>query len=335
MQENVLLSEYTTFRVGGPARYFFSVSSEDDLKMTSLFIKEKNCPYFFLGGGSNVLFQDSGFQGVVLNNNLKGIEYEETADGVCAIVASGEEWDSFVEETVDRGLYGLENLSGIPGTVGGSPIQNIGAYGVEVSETIDWVEVIDIDTLKARRISNKECEFGYRASIFKNRATKDQFITKVCFKLKKDGVLRIDYKDIALAIERGELRANDQKELRKVILNIRSKKFPNLAEFGTAGSFFKNPIVSKKVYDDLKSVYHALPMYPVSESAVKIPIAWFIEYFGWKGKCMGNVCTYKQHSLVVVQKNATQKEIVSFVEAVAKEIKEKTNIDIVPEVTLV
>jgi UDP-N-acetylmuramate dehydrogenase len=334
---NVPLAPLTTMHVGGPARYFTCVRTLSELKEAFLFSQKHNLSVFILGGGSNILVGDGGYDGVVVKIELSGVEFFEKENGfIEVVVGAGECWDDFVNETVRRGFYGLENLSGIPGTVGAAPIQNIGAYGVEVKNSILWVEVFDPKDAESKVIQNNECDFAYRDSFFKTSKGKHLVVTKVCFCLERDGILNTAYKDIQGYFQRGGGGRPTLRSIRKAILSIRSKKFPNIQKVGTAGSFFKNPIVSEEKACVLSEQFPDMPQFPVS-LGVKIPIAWILDHaLSWKGKREGAIGVYPNHSLVLVNYGGgTVADIESFARKIQTDVKEKVGIDIEREVTTV
>lgn len=355
LEENKELADLTTFKIGGPARYFATVSSVEDLKQALTFAQEKDLRIFVLGGGSNIVMPDDGFDGLVIRNEISGITAESDGERVHVIAGAGEGWDTLVEYTVNAGLYGIENLSGIPGSVGASPIQNIGAYGSEVKDTILWVDTINRETLEEKRFSNEECQFGYRDSFFKTEEGKGYIVTQVCFVLKKEGDINASYKDLVLYMEERGIESPTLKEMREAVLEIRAGKFPDLEQIGTAGSFFKNPIVSNKKYQELLEKYPDLPGYPVEEAKsskagspdaprkgafrghTKLSCAWILDHIlGVKGQYEGPVGFFEKQPLVVVNTGgATAEEIKAFSQKAINEIKEKLDIDIEREVTIV
>ena len=278
------------------------------------------------------MINDEGYKGLVIKIDIKGVTGLK--------VGAGENWDDFVSQCVKNGLYGIENLSGIPGTVGASLVQNIGAYGVEVKDVIESVEVFDTETLTTKILSNKDCNFGYRDSIFKKPKGKKYIITYVTFKLKKEGKLNIEYKDVKnYFIEKGIIPT--LQEVRKTILEIRKGKFPDLSKYGTAGSFFKNPIIKKEQYEKLLKEYPSIPHYEIytasggiDELNMKIPLAWILDNVcNIKGIRKGNVGVYEKQPLVLVNwGGATAQEVKKYAEEITILVKQKTGIDIEPEV---
>jgi UDP-N-acetylmuramate dehydrogenase len=336
IQEYIPLSEHTTLHLGGPARYFISATNTQELREALSYARENSLPIYILGGGSNILFPDEGWNGLVIHIALLGRDYEEDSKGdVRVTVQAGEQWDQLVEETVAQGLWGIENLSRIPGTVGAAPVQNIGAYGVEVKDVIEWVEVLDIHNGDLHIISKDECAFGYRDSIFKHRGGRDYIITRVAMRLSAHPKPNLEYKDLQEYF--GQRTDVSVSEVRNAINEIREKKYPSMTKVGSAGSFFKNPIVTKILFNEIVTWLDApVPYYKVDDENVKIPVAWLLERFGWKGKRVGNVGSWNTHPLFFVHYGGgTSEELIAFAEKVMNDVKEKTNIDLVPEIDIV
>jgi UDP-N-acetylmuramate dehydrogenase len=334
IEENISLADMTTFKVGGYARYFCVARDLDDLKEALAFAEEKKMPVTILGGGSNILVNEQGFDGLVVKMEMKGIKF--FPDGEAEAFA-GENWDDFVKSSVSEGYWGLENLSGIPGTVGGSPVQNIGAYGVEISSVIDFVEVYDSNKGALRKLSVVECEFGYRDSMFKKPQGKDLVILYVRFKLSKKPSPVLGYKDLISYFSMPNAPEPTLENIRKAVLEVRAKKFPSLDEFGTAGSFFKNPIIKEEDYKRLCAQYPELPGFPAGSGLVKISLAWVLDnVLGFKGKKEGHVSLFEKQPLVlVVDKNASSEDVVRFSDEIAKAVFDKTGIKIEREVRMV
>ncbi len=338
IEENISLKELTTFKIGGPARYFCLVKSEDDIRAAIAFASVKAVPFLILGGGSNVIINDAGFPGLVAKVELLGIEFIERDGGVVDVrAAAGENWDQFVEKTVERGLTGLENLSGIPGTVGAAPVQNIGAYGREVKDCIQSVDAVEKKTGRSVKFLASECVFRYRDSFFKTVAGSEFVITKVTFRLRKDGVPQLAYKDVEHYFKIRNVERPTLKRIREAIIEIRSKKFPDLVSIGTAGSFFKNPIISEDRFNELKKKFPELPMYPVGKGLVKVPLAWILDNVcGFRGTRAGDAGVWENQALVLVNYgNARRADILSLAAQISRTVKEKTNIEIEPEVQVV
>ncbi len=335
VQEHEPLSAHTTLRLGGTARYFVSVTSIEELREALTFAQEHAAPLCVLGGGSNVLFSDAGWTGLVVQIALQGTEYIEDSKGDARVtVAAGRMWDELVAETVSQGLWGMENLSGIPGTVGATPVQNVGAYGVEVADIIDWVEVLDLTTHALHILSLSECAFGYRDSVFKHSEGKKYIVTRVAFRLSTHPKPIVSYRDLAAFFaDRTEVGVQ---EVRDAVLSIRAAKFPDLAVVGTAGSFFKNPIISKRQYDAIAHTFGAVPSYPVDAQRVKIPLAWVLEACGWKGKRIGHMGCWDAQPLVLVHYGeGTATELILFADQIRHDVAARARIDIEPEVRIV
>jgi len=332
IQKGVRLASYTTFRIGGPARFFCIVRSEEELVQAVTLARRKKYRILLLGGGSNVLISDDGFPGLVIKNEIfgKGIVHLG-GNKFCLSVNSGETWDEIVETAVNNGLYGLENLSAIPGTVGAAPVQNIGAYGSDVSQTITCVRALDLKKLKFVEFSNKECKFSYRDSLFKQKKG-CYVITRVDFILTENGKVNIDYKDLKEFFTKKPHPSLI--DVRKAVMNIRRKKFPDWKLWGTAGSFFTNPIIIKSRYIKLKRRYPELPCYPEPNGRVKIPLGWILEHICHvKGYMENDVGSYKKQALVIIAKpNATASQIVSYSERLMKLVKFHTGLEITAEV---
>ncbi|MEO8637656.1 MAG: UDP-N-acetylmuramate dehydrogenase [Candidatus Taylorbacteria bacterium] len=331
IQEKISLSALTTFQLGGSARYFVIVKSIPELKEAVTFSKKESLPFFVLGEGSNTLVPDEGFAGLVIKNEIRGIKMKEKKgeDGKFLIeVGAGENWDSFVALTIFQKLYGLENLSYIPGSVGGAPVQNIGAYGAEVKEVITEVEVFDTKMMKTRLLPAKECKFAYRDSIFKREAGRHLIITKVIFELGKKGRVNIGYKDLRAHFKDRYSSAVLPGEVRDAVVAIRKKKLPDWKVTATAGSFFKNPFVSKAHFEKLKKTYPEMPGF-AEEGKIKIPLAFILDKVCNLSKFRnGNVALYESQPLAVVNLGgATFLEVKQFASLIAIKIKEKTGIE--------
>ncbi|HEY9584525.1 MAG TPA: UDP-N-acetylmuramate dehydrogenase [Candidatus Paceibacterota bacterium] len=337
IDENIPLKHLTTFKIGGLARYFCLAKSLDDLKEAVLFSKKQKLPIFVLGGGSNVLISDYGFGGLVIKIAISGVTFEDDKTHSKIRVGAGEGWDDFVSEAVNKGLWGIENLSGIPGTVGGAPVQNIGAYGVDVSSVIDSVEIFDADIVKFRTISGEQCRFGYRDSLFKHENGKNYIIVAVNFKLLKLGKPNIQYKDLAKYFGAPNASKPDLKSVRQAVLKIRSEKFPPLSKYGTAGSFFKNPVVSENVFADVRKSFPEIPVFATNNGNVKVPLAWILDKAcNFKGRKINHVALYEKQPLVLVNLGeATAHEVSVFADKVAADVKRRTGIEIEREVQVI
>jgi len=343
IQENVKLAPYTTFKIGGPADFFCSVTSEDDVREAVEYAREKKIPFFVVGGGSNLLISDKGFRGLVILNEMKGVKYEKVnskkekedkkeAGGIVS-AAAGESWDGFVEYAVSQGFSGLENLSSIPGTVGASAVQNLGAYGVTAGQFIHAVRAFDTREMKFVELSNADCDFEYRDSVFKHEKGR-YVITGVDFKLEKGGKVNIEYKDLKEYFAGKKINAPTPREVREAVISIRANKLPDWKLWGTAGSFFKNPVISAQEYASLKEKYPGLPGFPEAGGKVKLALAWILDNICHaKGMMNGNVGTYEKQALVFVAKpGATAAEVVGLAQELMKRVKDATGVTIEGEV---
>ncbi len=289
-------------------------------------------------------FKSSGFQPPPLRKACS----RRLEESLIVTVGAGESWDGLVAQAVERGLWGIENLSGVPGSVGAAPIQNIGAYGTEVKEVTLWVEVFDINTGEIKKLTSEECEFGYRDSIFKHAEGKPFVVTRVAFRLRKNGTPNLTYKDLRESFKLEVLSSKEEQErrlkeitiseIRKRVIEIRSNKFPDLKEFGTAGSFFKNPIISTEKFSELKRTYPNLPGFELRTSnlelRIKVSLAWVLDNIcGLKGFEKGNVKLFEKQPIVLVQNgSASSEEIEAFAKEIIANVKEKTGIEVEWEV---
>lgn len=335
IQHRVSLKEYTTFKTGGFVRLFCVVRSRDELVEAVAFAGKEKVLFYIIGGGSNILVSEKGFDGLVIKVAMQGIVFENVEDDSIRMkVEAGVLWDECVQSAVENNLYGLENLSLIPGTVGAAPIQNIGAYGVEVADVIESVEVFNIVTGTFEILSKERCQFGYRDSVFKKEVGKKYLVVGVNFLLSKKVVLKTDYKDIQeyFAFKGGEITLTS---LRDAIIDIRTHKLPDLTILGTAGSFFKNPIVKKEVVEALQKEYPLIPVYEIENSEfVKTSAAFLIDKVaGMKGLRIGDVGTYQNQALVLVNYgNATGEDVLMFAQKIQDEVKAKSGIVLEMEV---
>lgn len=334
IKENISLKNYNTFGIEAKSRYFVECSSINEILDFIEIHKKQTLPLMILGGGSNVLFTKD-YDGYVLRPAIKGIEIvKETEDHIILKVGAGEDWDEFVGYCVDNNWGGVENLSLIPGNVGTCPIQNIGAYGVEVKDVIVEVETVDLENLNINRFQNAECRFAYRDSIFKNKLKGKHIITHVTFKLKKKPEYKLDYGNLNNEISKfGDLNL---KKIRQAVINIRESKLPKPEEIGNAGSFFKNPVVSKEKFKKLKAIYPEIPFYKQIDGLVKIPAGWLIEKAGWKGKRVGNTGVHEKQALVLVNYgDATGEEIIHLARNIQQTIIIKFDLELEMEVNVV
>lgn len=329
-KENISLRSYTTLRVGGEVPFLIECASMSDIEEAVAFARKENLPFFVLGAGSNLLAPDQGYPGVLIRLTMDSMTFVERGDDVSARIDAGVVWDTFVTDTTVRELWGVENLAGIPGTVGAAPVQNIGAYGMEVKETITEVEVFDTNTNTVRTLSNAECEFSYRESRFKRES--NLIIVSVTFLLRRNGTPRIAYTDLSNLASKGTVLERPF-QIADAVRLIRSRKFPDLSVHGTAGSFFKNPVVSKEKYDELKIEFPELPGF-VHEGGYKLSLAWVLDkILNLKGFSRGHVRLFEAQPLVLVtEEGATEDEVEKFAQEIKMRVKEKIGIEIEREV---
>lgn len=338
IRENVPLADYTTFHVGGSAEYFAEVAAVEELRSAARWAREKNVPVTVLGGGSNVFVADAGVEGLVIRNAIKGREVQERGDEIILTVGAGEVFDEVVALAVENGWWGLENLSCIPGSVGAAPIQNIGAYGVEIAERIVSVEVYDRRADCVRALAAAECAFAYRDSLFKHPEGRRYIVIGVTFRLSKTPAPVLQYRDLALWNERREKAAADAPslaEIRTAVCAIRAQKFPDWNVTGTAGSFFKNPTIPKTHFEKLAGKYPELPGYETENGEVKVHLGWILDRaLGLRGFRDGNVGTYEGQALVLVNHGgATAQELEAFARGIAQKVFDATQIEVEWEVT--
>lgn len=331
---NYSLKDNNTFLLDIYSKYFTSPKSPEELTqiLESGILQENSV--LIIGEGSNLLFT-SNYDGLIIKPKMLGIEIiEENIENVRVKVGAGEIWDNFVTWSVDRGFWGIENLSLIPGTVGSAPIQNIGAYGVEVKDTILKVEGIDTFNKVPKELTNEDCEFGYRTSIFKTDLKNQFIVSSVSFNLSKKENPLLEYRPLKETFK--QFKKPNLKKIRDAVISIRRKKLPEINEIGSAGSFFKNPVIPVEKYKDIKSKNDDIPAYPFTHGEVKVPAAWLIEQCGWKGKSEGDVGVYPKHALVIVNYgNASGKEIFDFSERIKLSVGEKYGINLEREVTVI
>jgi UDP-N-acetylmuramate dehydrogenase len=297
IKENISLKSFNTFGIEVSATKFVEVSSTDELKVV---LSQNDGDILILGGGSNVLFTDN-YKGLVIKNNFKGIDVvSENNEEVIMKVGAGEVWHDFVISSIEKGYAGIENLSLIPGNVGASPMQNIGAYGVEVKDLITQVEAVDLRNFSTQIFSNSECHFGYRSSIFKTSQKGNYFITAVTFKLKKEANVNTSYGAIESELQSMKISDPTIKDVSNAVINIRSSKLPNPKDIGNSGSFFKNPIVSEEQKNKILETYPDAPNYIQQNGSFKMAAGWLIEKCGWKGKRIDNYGVHDKQALVLV-----------------------------------
>jgi len=330
IEEHASLREHNTFRVQARARYLVTLEAPEDIPAVLADSRFRRLPRLILGGGSNILFR-ADFPGVVVRVALRGIELlDEVGSHRLVRAAAGENWHDFVRWTVEQGWPGLENLSLIPGTVGAAPVQNIGAYGVELADVCEAVEAVDLDTGEARFFERAACRFAYRDSLFKQQAGR-WLITAVRFRLPRTFTPRLDYPGVREALGAAELTPLAVSD---AICAVRRAKLPDLAPGapGSAGSFFKNPLIPAAQGETLCASYPALPAWPQADGRIKLSAAWLIEQCGWKGHREGDAGVYAKHALVLVNHGqATGAQLWALAEAIRASVRERFGVDLEPE----
>ncbi len=329
--EQVPLAPYTTFRLGGPARYFAEAASESEILRAVEFARSHGLPLFILGGGSNLLVSDEGFPGLVLRIALKGIEQE----GAIFRVAAGEDWDSFVTHVVAQNYAGIECLAGIPGTVGGTPVQNVGAYGQEVSETIVGVRAIDLTSLETRELAPKECGFAYRHSIFNSTERGRYIVTRVDYTLAENQAPRVSYADLKKYFP--ETSKPSLAEVAAAVRGIRRGKGMLIVEGDpdcrSAGSFFKNPVITATEYGRIAEFAGGVPGYAVGDGAIKLPAAWLVEQAGFhKGFVFGHAGISSRHALALINRGpAKAADVMALRDRIIAAVEKQFSIRLEPE----
>ncbi len=333
--ENYSLLNNNTFGIDVKANYFIEYDSVEELQQllrSDLLAESK---FMQIGGGSNLLFIND-YQGVILHSKIMGIDAIEGSRCMAVLrVGAGERWDSFVEYCVSKNYGGVENLSGIPGEVGATPVQNIGAYGAEAANTIVAVECVNVKTGEERTFTAKECQFGYRDSIFKRDYKGKYIVTYVHFKLSKAGWQpNVNYGSLKDEFEK--YPDKNIAAVRSAVLAIRGRKLPEPKVLGNAGSFFMNPVVSRSYYERLLKTYPDMPCYVISDAEVKIPAGWLIEQCGWKGKSVGNVAVHGSQALVLINKGgANGLDIINLSDSIRASVRTKFGVDLTPEVNII
>ena len=326
------LKEHNTFGIEAKCSRFLEFEDDQEALEVARILRESKQPYIIIGGGSNLLLTKD-FEGIVVRSAIKGHYYE---DGYRMVCGSGETWDDMVATSIEAGYYGMENLSLIPGDVGASAVQNIGAYGVEAKDLILCVWAIEIATGKPCMWGNEECEYGYRQSRFKHDWKDKYLITRVTYGLSRTFTPHLDYGNIRQELERLGISNPTAQQLRQTIIDIRNAKLPDPKVTGNAGSFFMNPVVAKAKYEQLAALYPDMPHYPVDAEHEKIPAGWMIDQCGWKGKSLGRAGVHPKQALVLVNLGgATGQEVVELCNAIRHDVLQKFGIEIHPEVNIV
>ncbi len=336
IQKNTSLKSFNTFGIEAKSKFFVEIFTIDELKNMLLDPNYQSMPKLILGGGSNILFTQD-FEGLVIKMGIKGIEkIREDDENVWVKVGAGEKWHDFVLYCIEQGWHGVENLSLIYGTVGAAPMQNIGAYGVEIKDIFDTLVAVDRLSGEQQIFTHTGCKFGYRESVFKQELKNRYVIVQVVFRLSKKPNFNTSYGAIQQVLAEMGADQLSAKVISEAVIKIRTSKLPNPAQFGNAGSFFKNPEILKSHFENLKEIYPQIPSYPAGEQKVKVPAGWLVEQCGWRGKRIGNTGAHKDQALVIVNYGeANGLEIKTLALQIQQSVVEKFDIYLDMEVNLV
>ncbi len=325
------LLPHNTFGIDSRCRRFLEYETDDEACQVAARLRQSSLPYIIIGGGSNLLLTRD-YEGIVVHSVCKGIRQQ----GTQVVCGSGETWDDVVDYCVNHQLYGAENLSLIPGDVGASVVQNIGAYGAEVKDVVAHIEAVEIATGNKVTISREDCRYGYRDSRFKQDWKNHYLITSVTYQLHADFVPQLDYGNIRAELEAKGIQHPTAAELRQVVIDIRNQKLPDPKVLGNAGSFFMNPVVSRQHYEQLAAQYPQMPHYRVDDDHEKIPAGWMIDRCGWKGKSLGPAGVHEKQALVLVNLGGAKgQDIVALCQAIQADVKAHFGIDLHPEVNVI
>ena len=337
MKTNVSLRPYNSFGFDAVAKQFAEINAISDLQALIQSGALQCQKTLILSGGNNILFQNEVFDGLVIYINTKGIEtLEERGNDVVVRAQAGEDWPDFVRFCVGKGWHGVENLAHIPGKVGAAPVQNIGAYGMELKDSFLQCEAMDLSTGESKVFTKEECRFGYRESVFKNELKGKFVITSVDFLLKKEASLHLEYGNIKTYLEQNGIENPTLQQLHDAICAIRDAKLPDVKQIGSAGSFFKNPVIERTQFEALQNDYPTMPHYDEPNGMVKVPAGWLIEQAGWKGWRDEHVGVYDRQALVLVHYGGGKgHDIVELAHRIQDSVEEKFGIRISPEVNFV
>ena len=331
IEKDYSLKQHNTFGIEAKCAQFVEYSTEAEAKEVAELLRTTRVPYIIIGGGSNLLLTRD-YEGIVVHSTCKGIE----RNGNRLVCGSGEVFDDVVAQSIEMGLYGAENLSLIPGDVGASAVQNIGAYGAEAKDLIRSIRAVEIATGNVCVIENAECEYGYRQSKFKHDWKNQYLILSVEYEFAATFEPRLDYGNIRAELVKEGISQPTAQQLRNTIIRIREAKLPDPKVLGNAGSFFMNPIVTRQKYHELAAQYEGMPHYDIDAENVKIPAGWMIDQCGWKGKSMGRAGVHDKQALVLVNRGgATGQEVVALCQQIQADVKQKFGIDIYPEVNVI
>lgn len=338
IKRNVPLSTLTTFRIGGMAKFFVEARNKEELLQAISFAEKKRIPIFVIGGGSDVLLSDRGYNGLVLRYKGNKLRFKEKEGKVLVTAEAGLAWDELVREAVKRDLQGIECLSGIPGSVGASPIQNIGAYGQELKDTFLRLVAYDLKQKEFVILLKPDCKFSYRESIFKKPVNKGRYIiTEITLKLKKGGLPTLSYQSLIDFLKKKNILRPSLQQVRDAVLSLRSQKLDDPKVFGNAGSFFKNPIVDEKTIKKLLQLYPDIPYFVSKNGGYKLFAGWLIDKAGWRGKRVGGAMVSKTNALVLInpEGRASAKDIIQLSKKIKEDVKRKFGVKLEPEVQFI
>lgn len=335
LQEHIDLKNYTTMQIGGTARYFMKLDAVNDIEKIANFIEEKSLSHYVLGGGSNTIFSDKGFDGLVIFNQLLGFVITDESDKHCTLkIGAGENWDEVVARTVEMNLSGIEALSAIPGTAGATPVQNVGAYGQEIADVLVSLDAYDFKNKEMITMSHADCKFSYRDSIFKSTDKNRYLITSISLRLNKTHLKPPFYSSLQKHFDNNQIEEHFPANIRAAVVDVRKSKLPSPDLIANSGSFFKNPIVDPEFFEQFLISHPEAPHFDV-EDGVKIPAGWLIEEAGLKGIKSGHFSTYNLNSLVITNDGkGSFPELIEFVKYIQSEIEQKFSISIEPEPNL-
>lgn len=333
IQTNIDLNNFTTMRLGGPARFMATATSSEELLKLVERAQSQKLPYIVLGGGSNIIFGDQGFDGLVILNRINGFETTaEDTGSVTLRIGAGELWDSVVARSVEMRLSGIECMSGIPGTAGATPIQNVGAYGQEIADSLIELEALDTTTNQFVTLTNEACGFAYRNSNFKNPDTRHHIITSITLRLNRSGLQPPFYASLQSYLDAHDTKIYTPDVLRQAVLAIRADKLPDPSVYPNSGSFFRNPIIDTWQYEDLLKEYPDMPNYPMDDQRVKIPAGWLIDQAGLKNHAAHGCKTHDKNALVIINVSATStKDLDEFKEDIRSTIRDTFRISLEQE----
>jgi len=335
IRRNISLKPFNTFGIRQKAKLFCTLTSQEDITNLLQSTVYDSYPHLFLGGGSNILFTQD-FPGLVIKNQITGIELlKEDRNHVWVKAMSGENWHEFVLHCIANKWSGIENLSLIPGTVGAAPMQNIGAYGVEIKDVFDSLEAIDLDSGSILQFGLNDCKFGYRESVFKNTFKNKFFILSMTLKLNKKFIPHIKYGAISETLKEKKVKNISLRAVSNAVISIRQSKLPDPKKLGNSGSFFKNPVIPIEQFKEIQLKFPHIKAYPVSDTEIKVPAGWLIEQAGWKGKRIGNTGSHKNQALVLVNYGkANGEEVKKLAYQIKDSVKQLFGIEINPEVNI-